>query len=328
MLFRSNLKKLVLIGFGDIAQSEHLPAIQASADFSLEAIIEVKEERREEARKTGAPIFESLDEIDSIDFDAAIITTPPEITPILAAQCLRRGIHVLIEKPIANSVQEAEQLSSLITNRPQTLQVGFVNRFSPAILELRELIDTGKLGNPLTINMGAFDETLDENNPAHFEKIISFLSNGSSFAHEGSHLLDYLRFLGFGDPEITSVNRVKTDSRFPSANYVNTGLSFSDGSIAFLEVGWMMPKLPIGYIRILGPLGMVEIIRRKGEMKVDLIDESRNMTLPKPWNSLTFPAQLAALSNSIDGESTIAANLEDGIWNLKLMERLETKKDN
>lgn len=318
------MKNLLLIGFGDIAQSEHMKAIKANSDFNLCGIVEIDAERIRIAQSQGFPVFPDIAAALETKPEAAIITTPPHITPIVAIQALKSGLHILLEKPIADSASDLNELKHVAESSDRIIQVGFVNRFSPFMIEVRNLLSNNSLGSPLVINMGAFDEILDESNIPHLEKIISFLEHGSAFAHEGTHLLDYLRFLNFGNPVAIYAKGVSTDKRFPAPNYVHVNLGFEDGSIANLEVGWLFPHLPRGYIRIMGPKGRIEIIRRLGEMTIEIEGARETRTLQKPWNEITFAAQLAAFKDSIDGKESFASELADGLWNVEMIQRLES----
>ena len=318
------MKSLVLVGFGDIAQSEHLPALNKSEAFALKGVIEIDPKRRALATAFGIPLFDDLEKAKDEGIDCAIITTPPHVTAKLSANAISLGFHVLIEKPIAISSAQIEDLTKVADSSSKVIQVGFVNRYSPFILKARDLIASGKLGSPLVINMGAFDEVLNESDPSHLEKILNFLEHGSAFAHEGTHLLDYLSFFGLSQPTSIRASGLTTDSRFASPNYVTSSIQYSNGTIANLEVGWMFRHLPMGYIRIIGPLGSIEIIRRKGFMEVTLGETREVFELPQPWNSITFPSQLNAFSEAIDGSPTISATLEAGIQNLKFVETLES----
>jgi predicted dehydrogenase len=293
------LKKVVLVGFGDIAQSEHLLALQKSNSFALAGVIEVNPNKIEVATKLRIPVYNNLEEAKGHGITCAIITTPPHVTPELSASAISLGFHVLIEKPIATTSKQLEKLTEMASKSSRVVQVGFVNRFSPFISLARSLIASGKLGTPLVINMGAFDEALDETNQSHIKKISEFLNHGSVFAHEGTHLLDYLAFFGFSERASIQVKGLTTDKRFSNPNYVTTTIEYVDGTIANLEVGWMFQYLPMGYIRIMGPSGRIEIIRRKGFMEVTLGEKSEVYELSQPWNSLTFPAQLNAFCEAI-----------------------------
>ncbi|MCB0712914.1 MAG: Gfo/Idh/MocA family oxidoreductase [Ignavibacteriae bacterium] len=89
------------------------------------------------AGEYGTKAFNSVAElIDSVD--ACCIVTPTTTHHQIALQCLEAGVHAFIEKPIAATVEEAEEISRLAEDRGLVLQVGHVERFNPAFLTLGE----------------------------------------------------------------------------------------------------------------------------------------------------------------------------------------------
>lgn len=317
------MKNLAVVGFGDIAEKEHLPAIQSSQDFQLVGVVETNPIRARRAHElTGAPVFESIAHVASLS-DAVIIATPPNVTPELITQSVQSNLHVLCEKPISSNLDAALRMNSLVNSRKNHIQVGFVNRFSPHIVKAKELITSGELGFPLAISMGAYDEKLNSDDVDHLSRIINFLSHGSAFSHEGVHLLDYLNFFGFSTPQDVTARGMTSDKRFPSSNFVNVSLTFENGSMANLEVGWLLPHLPTGFIRISGPKGRIEIIRRRGTMAIELLERQENLELSSPWNELAFAGQLSAFSKNIEGFAWQGATLEDGLWNMRLSSDIE-----
>jgi predicted dehydrogenase len=115
-----------------------------------------------DARMTAR--FEDL--LEDSRLDAVAIATPVPTHHALAAAALRAGKHVFVEKPLAWTVAEAQELGSLAAEQSRTLMVGHLLRFHPGVVKLRELIDSGELGDVLYVygtrqNLGVIRE--DEN---------------------------------------------------------------------------------------------------------------------------------------------------------------------
>ncbi|HZW33752.1 MAG TPA: Gfo/Idh/MocA family oxidoreductase [Isosphaeraceae bacterium] len=72
--------------------------------------------------------------------DAVSVVTPTDAHYAVAAECLRQGVHVLVEKPLAADVSEARELVHLASRTGCVLQVGHIERFNPAFLELQSVI--------------------------------------------------------------------------------------------------------------------------------------------------------------------------------------------
>jgi len=98
--------------------------------------------------------------------DAVAVATPVPTHHALAAAALRADKHVFVEKPLAWTVAEAQELEALAAERARTLMVGHLLRFHPGVVKLRELIDSGELGDVRYVygnrqNLGVIRE--DEN---------------------------------------------------------------------------------------------------------------------------------------------------------------------
>ena len=317
--------KIAIIGFGDIAQNEHLPAIQNSSDFSLVAIAEKDVERHDEIGKLASClVVKTMKDALNLGAECVIISTPPEITGSLIREAIKLNIHILCEKPIGIEFDSIEDLPKLAATSLSKIQIGFTNRYVPFVQELKALIESGELGSPLVFMMAAFDEPLNESDKKHLSRIIHFLDHGSAFTHEGSHLIDYLLYFGFHNPKHVSAFGVKTDSRFPSDNFTEATLTFNDGSIARLEVGWLTPSLPIGHIKVIGAGGRVEIIRREGSMLIETKSRTETLVLEDSWSKTAFRNQLAGFANLINSGQISGATLEDGLYNVKMTKLIET----
>lgn len=84
--------------------------------------------------------------------DALIIATPPHSHGPVAMRALRAGLHVLVEKPLATSVESAESLVETANAQGLTLMTGHTFEYSAAVWKLREIIDSGELGRILYVD--------------------------------------------------------------------------------------------------------------------------------------------------------------------------------
>jgi len=82
-----------------------------------------------------------------LDLDAIVISTPPPTHFAIAQECLQRGLHVLIEKPLATSSEDARRLIKLAEEHDRVLMVGHTFEYNPAVHALKEMIDSGELGD-------------------------------------------------------------------------------------------------------------------------------------------------------------------------------------
>jgi len=138
-------KKICVIGAGRWG-TNHIKTLD-SLD-ALAGIVESRENRREELRAlyTGVKLYNSISEVPLDEFDGFTVATPAETHFEVGSYLLGQGKHVLIEKPIALNTREARQMKNLADSKQVNLMVGHVLLFHPAIIRIKELIDSGKIG--------------------------------------------------------------------------------------------------------------------------------------------------------------------------------------
>ncbi len=129
------MKKLraAVIGTGYLGRF-HAQKYAQCPDCELVGVVEPREAARAAvSAEVGAPGFASLDELIG-HVDAVSIVTPTPTHFEIARQCIESGIHVLVEKPITETVVQARQLVDAARSHGVVLQVGHLERFNPAIV--------------------------------------------------------------------------------------------------------------------------------------------------------------------------------------------------
>jgi predicted dehydrogenase len=103
---------------------------------------------RHAAAHPGAKHATTLDEVLADDTtDAVVLATPVPSHAALAEQVLRSGRHCFVEKPLAQSVADAERVASAARESGKVLMVGHLLQYHPGVAKLRELVDSGELGD-------------------------------------------------------------------------------------------------------------------------------------------------------------------------------------
>lgn len=171
--------------------------------------------------EAGAPemAFETLLAIS----DAVIIAAPADAHYRLAAAALRAGRHVLVEKPIAATAGQAEELGMLANDRGLVLQVGHLERFSAAYQALK-----GKVGAPLYIEA---------------TRIAPFKPRGTDV----SVILDLMihdldLVLALVDSDIESVEAIGAAVASPHEDIANARLRFRNGAVATITASRISPR--------------------------------------------------------------------------------------
>lgn len=135
--------QLAVVGTGHLGKI-HARLAAASDAIDLKAIVEPDEETRNKiATEHQAAPLASCRELFGL-VDAAIVASPTSTHSDVVTELLRGGIHVLVEKPITTTVEEADELVALAKQQQLVLQVGHVERFNPAFTAVREKLEDPK----------------------------------------------------------------------------------------------------------------------------------------------------------------------------------------
>ncbi len=136
----SKVLRAAVIGVGYLGNF-HVQKYRALTDVALVGVADTDAVRVREIRaKYDLPVYSDFHALLG-QVDLVSIVVPPAKHFEIAATCLQHGVHVLVEKPVTETVAEAETLIGLATKGNLVLQVGHLERFNPAVIALRELIN-------------------------------------------------------------------------------------------------------------------------------------------------------------------------------------------
>jgi UDP-N-acetylglucosamine 3-dehydrogenase len=160
--------------------------------------------------------------------DLVSIVAPTSLHMDLTLTALAAGAHVLVEKPIAATREEAERMMAAAATAARILTVGHIERFNPAIRELRRRLATGELGRIFQIHatrLGPF--------PARIRDV-------GVVVDLAPHDLDVMRFLLGTDPiriYAETERRIHTDHEDLFVGL----MKFADGAVGVLDINWLTP---------------------------------------------------------------------------------------
>ena len=121
----------------------------------LVAVAGNNEQAERRAQELEVPLYKNYQELieECHDLDGVIITLPNGLHREVVELCAEKGIHVLVEKPIAATVEDAEAMVNAARKNQIKLLVGHHRRFSNKLIKLREIISSGALGELTGVNM-------------------------------------------------------------------------------------------------------------------------------------------------------------------------------
>ena len=204
--------KILLIGYGywgpNLARN-----LNQNSNIEFSGILEIDKDLHKKISEDypEIPIFNSIDKIGD-DHDAAIVSTPATTHFSIGQSLLEKGLHVLIEKPLATTIDDCEKLIKIAEDKQLKLMVGHTYLYNASVIKIKELIDSGEIGKLLTIhserlNLGQIRQDINVmwNLAPHDFSIISYLvgsypvsvlASGNDFIKEGMHDIVYIH-LGF-----------------------------------------------------------------------------------------------------------------------------------
>lgn len=234
--------RLAVIGAGGIAQVAHIPNWKQIPGVELVAVCDTQKTRAKAvAEHFGIPhVFTDDDEILKMDeIDAVDICAPTNAHMALAIKALSAGKHVLVEKPMSRTVEEAEQMVRAAKQYKRKLMVAMNVRFWRDVINLRQFIENGELGELFYAKCGWLRRQEKWNERAWlFDKKYS---GGGVLMDLGIQILDMTLWL-FGNKKVKSV-KAATYNRVAKLDVEDAAVGFiqlEDGSTITLEVGWTL----------------------------------------------------------------------------------------
>ena len=191
--------KIAIVGTGAIV-GPHISAIKGLDCCSLVALCDLNEERvRTLAEENGVPYFLDYKEIpEKVDCDAVILNLPHGLHAPVSVFFLERGINVLVEKPMANTASECDEMIEASKKSGAKLAVAHVQRYFKANMKIKEIVDSGELG---TLCM--YDEQRSINyflpsRPAWFTN--KKMAGGGIVMNYGAHAFDKIFYVTGAHP--------------------------------------------------------------------------------------------------------------------------------
>lgn len=141
-----------VIGGGAMGQ-HHTRIYSEMENVELVGICDVDKNRAQDLAKVHntKPYFDHK-ELLGQELDAVSVVVPTTLHSRVALDVIESGTHLLVEKPIANTIENADTIIKAAHDAKVKLMVGHVERFNPAVLKLKEIIDSGKLGKIVSVS--------------------------------------------------------------------------------------------------------------------------------------------------------------------------------
>ncbi len=250
-----------LVGAGRIAQA-YAQALQATELVEVVGVVDVRDDAGSAlAGQLGCPALTSHEAlIDSVE--AVLVCTPPASHPSIAVDFLGSGVHVMSEKPLAMSIDEAAKMVDASNTSGALLTMASKFRYVDDVVRAQSIVASGILGEIILFE-NSFASRVDMASRWNAQPSVS---GGGVLIDNGTHSVDIARlFLG----PITAVmaaegKRVQT---VEVEDTVQLFLRSADGARATIDLSWSVDKERDNYIDIYGSEGTIRIGWRESKYR-------------------------------------------------------------
>ena len=254
--------KIGFIGCGKIVQSHHGPEIlKLDKRAEISALYDLNKATAESLKKEltlDSEIFDSVEALLKSDVDGVIISTPNNSHFELTMQALKAGKHVLIEKPMAVNLEEADKMIASAKANKLHLQVNQTLRYIPVYQKIKQIIDSGSIGEPRHIR--CFRASADSPDKAWASGANWFVLKkfaGGIIMDIAVHMADMMGWY-FGDiASIYAINKIVAENCEVIDN-VSAVMEFNNGATGILELSWNLPP-GAGLLEIYGSKGAIRL---------------------------------------------------------------------
>jgi predicted dehydrogenase len=290
--------RIGIVGLGAWGTRAHLPAFASLPGVEVVAVVDP-----DEAAARGAARAHDVGRVetdamrlfgDPGGLDAVVIATPDDTHRDLVIAAFEAGLHVLCEKPLAYSVDQAEQMLAAAERAGRVAKIGFLFRHSPVVTRMHELVAQGLIGDvQLFEHIGVNAQFVDPGRPLHW-KMQRRHAPGGVYVEYGSHTIDLA--LWFGGPITRVVAHGVT--LIPERPLSGGGMGIVDGDDAaswigeyagggqaLFRSGWASLPVGTGGMRVYGSRGTLlweQTGRRSEALLAATLDD------PEPRTVLEF----------------------------------------
>lgn len=335
--------KIGLIGAGSISEL-HLQAYRDNPEVELIAVCDLNEERAKAKAETygtaGTRVFTDYREILALpELDAVSICTWNNSHAPISIAALEAGKHVLVEKPLCQTVEEALQVEEAVRKSGRILQVGFVRRYGSNTKILKQFIDAGDLGGIYYAKASCLRRL---GNPGGWFSDKT-RSGGGPVIDLGVHIIDICWYL-MGRPKVKSVSantynrlgnrsNVQNLSFYKAADYdaakntvedlANAVIRFENGASLMVDVSFTLhAKEDELSVKLYGEKGGAELepaltlVSEKYDTILNMIPQIDNLSFDFAG---AFRSEINHFVDTIQGRKETLSPVQDGVELMKML---------
>lgn len=323
---------VVLIGCGLMGE-RHLADIYTMDNVCVYGVVDLDiEKARLIAKKYNAKSYSDsyIQYMEDENTDIVICATYPASHLKFLKECAKYGKHLLCEKPITSTLEEAEEFVSIVKNSPIKVQIGYILRFNESYKKIAEMIANDAIGHPIVLRMNQNHHVMD------WKKYASILKDSTPVVDCGVHYVDVCRwFTGSEVSEIDGIaSRIGDETPEDSFNYGLMTIRMEDGSVAYYEAGWANTISAENLKEFFGPKGRITLTeanhRHSCQEEGDLIEyykypEKEYITINCDCKRRPTGAELSHLIKMIEEDVPAIPPIDDVFKGFKCVMQADRK---
>ncbi len=298
-----SLLRVGVIGVGQMG-SNHARVFASMPAVRLAGIVDPDRKQRDLVTQAlGCAGFDDVDALLDAGVDAVTIAAPTHLHRDIALACISRGVHVLVEKPIASSVQEGRDIIAAARRAGVTLMVGHVERFNPAVEAIKNAIRGEKILSIAITRVGPFPPRM---------------SNVGVVIDLAVHDIDLIRW--FTDSDIVDVQPQLSSAVAEREDIALLQFRTASGVLAHINTNWLTPfKARTVIIATRGKYITGDLLTRQvTECFGFQPDGSYSMRHLSVGHAEPLRAELVAFVDAIHGRQPPAVTGEEGVASLEI----------
>ena len=234
-----------IIGLQHLHPRSYMPLFESLPATKVVAVAEEDRKLREAfSADFGVRGYATLNELlKAEELDVAAIFLPHDACPAAAAACARKGIHLMVEKPVAADVRGATRVARAARDAKVKLTTGYCWRLHPVAQEFRRLIQTGVVGRVVGAEGRCAAGRVKRYITGHSAWMLDRKrSGGGPIYNLGVHWIDLFRWM-LGDEVVeVSGQNVKVNTKYDIEDNSYAHLRFSGGAILALDISYTVPN--------------------------------------------------------------------------------------
>ena len=298
--------RLGVIGVG-VMGSNHARVLAGLSGINLVGVADPDRGQRDLVNRVlGCPAVDNFEALLKLGVDAVTIAAPTHLHEEIALACIAQGIHVMVEKPIASTVEEGRSIIAAARKADVTLMVGHVERFNPAVIAIKEALRGEDILSIAITRVGPFPPRM---------------SNVGIVIDLAVHDIDLIRW--FTDSDIIEVQPQLSSAVAEREDIALLQFRTASGVLAHINTNWLTPfKARNVTVATRGKYVMGDLLTRQvTECFGFQPDGAYSMRHVSVGHDEPLRAELIAFVEAVRTGKTPAVTGEEGVESLEIATR-------